>query len=44
MWENIKIYKINKKRNKQLKKKIIFTKKCYISCISFGQMSQNESI
>ena len=42
MRENMKISKIDKKRNKPLKK-YIFTKICCISCISFGQMSQNES-
>ena len=42
MRENIKISKIDKKKQ-VIKKIIIFTKKCGISCISFGQMSQNES-
>ena len=39
MQENIKVSKTDKKRNKQLKKKKKFTKKCCISCISLGQMS-----
>ena len=38
MRENIQVSKTDKKRNKQLKNKH-FTKKCCMSCISFGQMS-----
>ena len=43
MQENIKISKIDKKNKQTIKKNYIFTKKCCISRISFGQMSENES-
>ena len=43
MRQNIKISKIDKKRNKLFKKIKFLIKKSCISYISFGQMSQNES-
>ena len=42
MRKNIKISKIDKKRNKILKKKIFLLKKNGNCFICFGQMSQND--